>query len=101
MPRFGKDYKMYPRIIPSEVLDVTDIIEDCKCPIVSLVFILKSFISQLPADVQFVGNLRSMNAWNALKICPVELVLRALLIAGLAYKQPILIRNDLITNIKN
>ncbi|XP_044739895.1 ubiquitin carboxyl-terminal hydrolase CYLD [Chrysoperla carnea] len=28
MPRFGKSYKMYPRIIPSQVLDVTDIIED-------------------------------------------------------------------------
>lgn len=30
MPRFGKDYKMYPRILPSMVLDVTDVIEDCK-----------------------------------------------------------------------
>jgi ubiquitin carboxyl-terminal hydrolase CYLD len=30
MPRFGKNYKMYPRILPSQVLDVTDIIEDCK-----------------------------------------------------------------------
>ncbi|XP_068211181.1 ubiquitin carboxyl-terminal hydrolase CYLD isoform X1 [Palaemon carinicauda] len=28
MPRFGKDYKMYPRILPSMVLDVTDVIED-------------------------------------------------------------------------
>ncbi|CAH2002790.1 unnamed protein product [Acanthoscelides obtectus] len=27
MPRFGKDYKMYPRILPSQLLDVTDIIE--------------------------------------------------------------------------
>lgn len=30
MPRFGKNYKMYSRILPSPVLDVTDIIEDCK-----------------------------------------------------------------------
>lgn len=30
MPRFGKDYKMYPRILPSMVLDVTDVIEDCE-----------------------------------------------------------------------
>lgn len=30
MPRFGKSYRMYPRILPSQVLDVTDIIEDCK-----------------------------------------------------------------------
>ncbi|XP_017099136.2 ubiquitin carboxyl-terminal hydrolase CYLD isoform X1 [Drosophila bipectinata] len=28
MPRFGKNYKMYPRILPSQVLDVTDIIEN-------------------------------------------------------------------------
>ena len=30
MPRFGKNFKMYPRISPSQVLDVTDIIEDCE-----------------------------------------------------------------------
>jgi ubiquitin carboxyl-terminal hydrolase CYLD len=29
MPRFGRAFKMYPRILPSQVLDVTDIIEDC------------------------------------------------------------------------
>ncbi|XP_018015832.1 ubiquitin carboxyl-terminal hydrolase CYLD isoform X2 [Hyalella azteca] len=28
MPRFGKDYKMYPRILPSLLLDITDVIED-------------------------------------------------------------------------
>lgn len=28
MPRFGKDYKMYQRILPSMVLDVTDVIEN-------------------------------------------------------------------------
>ncbi|XP_018326905.1 ubiquitin carboxyl-terminal hydrolase CYLD [Agrilus planipennis] len=28
MPRFGKNYKMYPRILPSQLLDVTDIIDD-------------------------------------------------------------------------
>ncbi|KAG5879245.1 hypothetical protein JTB14_017098 [Gonioctena quinquepunctata] len=27
MPRFGKSYKMYPRILPSQLLDVTDIID--------------------------------------------------------------------------
>ncbi|XP_060518432.1 probable phosphorylase b kinase regulatory subunit beta [Cylas formicarius] len=27
MPRFGKNYKMYPRILPSQLLDVTDIID--------------------------------------------------------------------------
>lgn len=30
MPRFGKSFKMYPRILPSQVLDVTDVIEDCE-----------------------------------------------------------------------
>lgn len=28
MPRFGKSYKMYPRILPSQILDVTDVIEN-------------------------------------------------------------------------
>ncbi|KAL3282859.1 hypothetical protein HHI36_006019 [Cryptolaemus montrouzieri] len=28
MPRFGKSYKMYPRILPSQLLDVTDVIEE-------------------------------------------------------------------------
>ena len=30
MPRFGKQFKVYDRILPSQLLDVTDIIEDCK-----------------------------------------------------------------------
>jgi hypothetical protein len=29
MPRFGKAYKMYPRILPSQLLDITDVIESC------------------------------------------------------------------------
>jgi ubiquitin thioesterase CYLD len=29
MPRFGKSYKMYSKIQPTLLLDVTDIIEDC------------------------------------------------------------------------
>ncbi|CAM1292767.1 CYLD (predicted) [Pycnogonum litorale] len=28
MPRFGKQFKMYPRIIPSPYLDITDVLED-------------------------------------------------------------------------
>lgn len=57
MPRFGKNFKMYPRILPSQVLDVTDIIEDCKslqssnsqarCQLTSLF--------QPPASVRFVA----------------------------------------------
>lgn len=30
MPRFGKNYKMYPRIVPSQVLDITDVVEGRK-----------------------------------------------------------------------
>ena len=30
MPRFGKDYKMYDRIVPSLQIDITNIIENCK-----------------------------------------------------------------------
>lgn len=30
MPRFGKSYKMYPRIVPSQVLDITDVVEGRK-----------------------------------------------------------------------
>lgn len=38
MPRFGKSYKMYNRILPSQLLDVTDIIEGCKYKSVFLKF---------------------------------------------------------------
>ncbi|KAF2364869.1 CAP Gly-rich domain [Trinorchestia longiramus] len=39
MPRFGKDYKMYSRILPSLLLDITDVIEDSprQCNICGLV----------------------------------------------------------------
>ena len=30
MPRFGKQFKVYDRIMPSQLIDVTDLIEDCK-----------------------------------------------------------------------
>jgi len=30
MPRFGKDYKMYRRILPSLELDITDVLENGK-----------------------------------------------------------------------
>jgi ubiquitin thioesterase CYLD len=30
MPRSGKQCKVYDRILPSQLLDVTDIIEDCE-----------------------------------------------------------------------
>ena len=30
MPRFGRQFKVYDRILPSQILDVTDIIEDCE-----------------------------------------------------------------------
>lgn len=45
MPRYGKNFKMYPRILPSQVLDVTDIIEDCKCNI---------YIQLLPSEIKIL-----------------------------------------------
>ena len=30
MPRFGRQFKVYDHILPSQLLDVTDVIEDCK-----------------------------------------------------------------------
>ena len=30
MPRFGRQFKVYDRILPSQILDVTDVIEDGK-----------------------------------------------------------------------
>ena len=30
MPRFGKSYKMYPYVLPSSLLDITDVLENCK-----------------------------------------------------------------------
>lgn len=30
MPRFGKSYKMYPHVLPSSLLDITDVLENCK-----------------------------------------------------------------------
>ena len=31
MPRYGRQFKVFDRILPSQLLDVTDVIEDCKC----------------------------------------------------------------------
>ena len=30
MPRFGRQFKVYDKVLPSQLLDVTDVIEDCK-----------------------------------------------------------------------
>lgn len=46
MPRFGKDYKMYPRILPSMVLDVTDVIEDCKY-LIAVLLLFRFDVSRL------------------------------------------------------
>lgn len=44
MPRFGKNFKMYPRILPSQVLDVTDIIEGCTYWFISMLNTFQSLI---------------------------------------------------------
>ena len=35
MPRYGRQFKVFDRILPSQLLDVTDVIEDCKSSITS------------------------------------------------------------------
>lgn len=61
MPRFGKSFKMYPRILPSQVLDVTNIIEDCKlfeeCPIkIEMYIIFNFYCFKHLVNVLFVEN---------------------------------------------
>ncbi len=46
MPRFGKSYKMYPRIVPSQVLDITDVVEGRK-------FYLKNYNSHRRSAIEF------------------------------------------------
>lgn len=58
MPRFGKSYKMYPRILPSQVLDVTDVIEDCKYRILKSIFdFFKWKFSVAPRQCTVCGKL--------------------------------------------
>jgi hypothetical protein len=42
MPRFGRQFKVYDRILPSQILDVTDVIEDGKKLFTKLIVILNS-----------------------------------------------------------
>lgn len=80
MPRFGKSFKMYPRILPSQLLDVTDIIEDCEyiCRETSprnlrryAILTITFSLFQLPDSAQFVESWLNLNA----KIVLVNLVL--------------------------
>lgn len=58
MPRFGKNYKMYPRILPSQLLDVTDIIENCKYSFLDFSPLIQAGILffQLPVNAQSAEN---------------------------------------------
>lgn len=75
MPRFGKDYKTYPRILPSLVLDVTDVIENCEC-FCSVVFRIVShsylirFTWQLRVPATFVAVWPNWNAKTASSTTP-------------------------------
>lgn len=87
MPRFGKDFKMYPRILPSQVLDVTDVIEGCKCDL-SLTpferleshfnFFLLLIFSQRPGNAVCAENWPNWNVKSASVRCNSALVWRAL-----------------------
>lgn len=70
--RFGKQYKVYDRILPSMFLDVTDIIEDCKTFLNVAVLgqeskftIIFTFNSQHLVNASFVASLPRTNAANA------------------------------------
>nr|CAD7203027.1 unnamed protein product [Timema douglasi] len=87
MPRFGKSFKMYPRILPSQLLDVTDIIEDSprQCTVCGKLaeFECKECFGQCGAGLEstaFCGQCletahshqrRSSHAWRHLTV-PVE-----------------------------
>lgn len=75
MPRFGKNYKMYPRILPSQVLDVTDIIEDCKFyDLMSRLHgLLVFYFVQRLDNVLSVESWPSMSVGSALACCNVVL----------------------------
>lgn len=57
MPRFGKSFKMYPRILPSQLLDVTDVIEECEYSGVLLTEILKSGVNSVVFGICTVINI--------------------------------------------
>jgi len=51
MPRFGKDFKMFKRIVPSLYLDITDILMYGKC--ICVLLILSTFLTT-KVDVKVV-----------------------------------------------
>lgn len=45
MPRYRRKFKVFDRILPSQLLDVTDVIEDSKSSITFYLMLMLSFIS--------------------------------------------------------
>ncbi|XP_078337442.1 ubiquitin carboxyl-terminal hydrolase CYLD-like isoform X3 [Crassostrea virginica] len=55
MPRFGKDYKMYRRIVPSLELDITDVLQNAPRECIICVYCTDlSCVFQPPGSVSFV-----------------------------------------------
>lgn len=53
MPRYGRQFKVFDRILPSQLLDVTDVIEDCKCSIT--LYNLNSIFYHNPCRIVFIS----------------------------------------------
>ena len=47
MPRFGKDYKMFRRIIPSLELDITDLLEEGRNVFLNCISLVKTSAPRL------------------------------------------------------
>ena len=75
MPRSGKDFKMYNRILPSLELDITDLIENGQIlhiynliSFVMLLLLTILYIFQSPVNVPYVEHWLPMNVGTALDI---------------------------------
>ena len=54
MPRYGRQFKVFDRILPSQLLDVTDVIEDCKSSII-LYNLNSIFYHFYPCRIAFIS----------------------------------------------
>ena len=60
MPRFGKDYRMYNRILPSLNLDISDLLEGCKYVDAGLSICSRDFIKTLHDCINtFLSQIKS------------------------------------------
>lgn len=69
MPRFGKQYKLYQQVLPSPLLDVTDLIEGCKWnySFLELEFHDYSIFKQNKTPKTYIDKLKTLNERHELK----------------------------------